>query len=129
MSKNTYSVCFPQGSNRNTPSPFNFKHSCKHLLVSHLCICVGKYHPFMLALCTDKTSASYLWTVISSVAMRHISSQDEELEEMKSRLSDSLGGKPVVKEKPSGEKCAVLSNKSYIHPGGPRRPIQTEVSD
>lgn len=45
-SRNTYSVHLPQGSNRNTPSPFNFKHSCKHLLVSHLCIAVGKYHPF-----------------------------------------------------------------------------------
>lgn len=52
------------------------------------------------------------------------------------------GGGPIVKkkkkrkewkkekeqERPSGEKCAVLANKSYIHPGGPRRPIQTEVS-
>lgn len=41
--------CLPRGSNRSTPSPFNFKHSCKHLLVSPSCICVGKYHPFLFA--------------------------------------------------------------------------------
>lgn len=64
VSRNIYSVRLTQGSNRNTPSPFNFKHFCKHLLVSHFCICVGKMPPVLVRLCTDKTSASYLWTVI-----------------------------------------------------------------
>lgn len=101
VSRNTYSVRLTQGSNRNTPSPFNFKHSCKHLLVSHLCICVGKYRPFLFCLCTDKTSASNLWTVISSVAMHHISlSRWRAPVDEKQTLWLSGGGNPAVKTRP-----------------------------
>lgn len=46
--------------------------------------------------------------------MHHISSQDEELEEMKSRLFDSLGGKPIVKKRRSGEKMCGFG-KQKLH--------------
>lgn len=54
VSRNTYSVCLTLSSYRNTPSRTNFKHSCKHRLVSHLWICVGKCHPFLFRLGVDQ---------------------------------------------------------------------------
>lgn len=54
VSRNTYSVCLTLSSYRNTPSRSNFKHSCKHRLVSHLWICVGKCHPFLFRLGVDQ---------------------------------------------------------------------------
>lgn len=95
VSRNTYSVCLTLSSYRSSPSLSNFKHSCKHLLVSHLWICVGKCHPFLFRLGVDKTSTCYLRTVISSVAMHHSSSQDEGLGRWKADTLTLWRGNPL----------------------------------
>ena len=64
-------------SNLDTPSPFTLKHSCKHLLLSPLCICAGKYFPFLF-ICVRTRPPLAVFTstqfVSSSVATRHMKS-------------------------------------------------------
>lgn len=119
VSRNTYSVCLTLSSYHNTPSRSNFKHSCKHRLVSHLWICVGKCHPFLFRLGVDQLppDGCFFRGHASQLLSRWSAWRDEK---QTCWLSE---GETHCKDQTSGEQCAAM-----IRPGGLGRPIKTDIS-